>query len=56
MSYLVERIENNADRDCRKSANNLTSMAGQRMQAKVWKEIIGVLADNDTAISKIVSL
>lgn len=31
-------------------------MEGQKMQAKVWKEMIGVLKDKDPEVSKIAGL
>jgi hypothetical protein len=40
----------------RKAEKNITSMAGQKMQAQVWKEIIDVLKDKDPEVSRIVRL
>jgi 23S rRNA maturation mini-RNase III len=40
----------------RKAKQNVTSMAGQKMQARVWKEIIEVLKGKEPEVSKIAKL
>jgi hypothetical protein len=45
-----------AEHECRKAKQNVTSMEGQKMQARVWKEIIGVLKEKAPKVSKIARL
>lgn len=40
----------------RKSKKTITSLQGEKMQAQVWKEIIGVLKEVDPEVEKIAGL